>query len=460
MKKFLALFLFFLLSIPTAHAQWAGGSFTSGSSAPNVSNAVGALPTANGGTSRVTLTANSLLYGNGAGAVGLLGMGSALQQIRVNAGGNALEYFTPLGGGVTSLGTPNSAVFGASGLQISGSTGDININLYQSVGGSSISGSTTTLGVTQIGVANAYTLAQACTLTLPTGTSNLYGKHTLIYLSKSVYTLTVVPNGTDKFYSSSGTSAPDGTALVLRYGQVLDLCWDGSGWIAGIATAEPLTTLSSVRRAVTHTPVDIGGVQVANTGAGTVTTAGTIGNATITTQGSCSAVTNPYVSGIVVGNGAGTNYNTGFATQTGLKPTMSFMVVPTTVTAVRYWIGCFSATPLTSATPAVDGLGFRFDDGNADAGWVCWAGNAGTSISTVASGVTVQAGHIYKFAIDCSVPTSIDYWISVDGASYVKVGTITGANIPAGTMRPWVEVSTQTTAAATIGVGAFKVDTD
>jgi hypothetical protein len=100
-KWFVVLFALFF-AIQGASAS----SFNS--SAPNVSNATGTLPVLHGGT-------------------GLTTLGTGLQQIRVNAGATALEYFTPSAGAASQLTstTSNTITLGSDlvGLSLKGFSG-------------------------------------------------------------------------------------------------------------------------------------------------------------------------------------------------------------------------------------------------------------------------------------------------------------------------------------------------
>ena len=56
---------------------------------------------ANGGTGITSYAIGDIIYASGATTLSKLPIGTASQQLRVNAGATALEYFTPTGSGIT-----------------------------------------------------------------------------------------------------------------------------------------------------------------------------------------------------------------------------------------------------------------------------------------------------------------------------------------------------------------------
>jgi hypothetical protein len=90
-------------------------AFTASATVP-FSDVTGTVPLNRGGTGQITkapafdalspmTTAGDIITGGASGTGTRLAMGTALQQPRVNAGGTALEYFTPAAGGDMLLGT-------------------------------------------------------------------------------------------------------------------------------------------------------------------------------------------------------------------------------------------------------------------------------------------------------------------------------------------------------------------
>lgn len=69
----------------------------------------GTLAVARGGTGLGTFAQGDLLYASAANTLAALGIGSANQQLRVNAGGTAPEWFTPSGGGSGDVVGPASS---------------------------------------------------------------------------------------------------------------------------------------------------------------------------------------------------------------------------------------------------------------------------------------------------------------------------------------------------------------
>lgn len=79
---------------------------TSGTLAVSLSGT--ALPVANGGTGLTSYAIGDIIYASGSTTLSKLPIGTASQQLRVNAGATALEYFTPASGGI-SVGTTTTA---------------------------------------------------------------------------------------------------------------------------------------------------------------------------------------------------------------------------------------------------------------------------------------------------------------------------------------------------------------
>lgn len=169
-----------------------------------------------GGTGRTTLTTNALLYGNGTSPVGMLAIGSALQYVRVNAGGNGLEYATlvlqaadeatlHLSGGVYSI---ISTYAGQSSLVTTGTLTSGSLGTGYTIG----SGVT---GVTQSQGNNSTALSTTAYTDLAVSNA-IAGVNPAVAVQAA--TTTVLPNSPTYSNGSSGIAATltqTGTAAVL-----------------------------------------------------------------------------------------------------------------------------------------------------------------------------------------------------------------------------------------------------
>ena len=79
----------------------ASGVATNITGLPLTSGVTGTLPVANGGTNITSYTAGDILYATGSTTLAKLAKGTASQQIRMNSGATAPEWFTPTGGSDT-----------------------------------------------------------------------------------------------------------------------------------------------------------------------------------------------------------------------------------------------------------------------------------------------------------------------------------------------------------------------
>lgn len=115
----------------------------------------GTLPAANGGTGIASYTAGDIITATGATTLGKLALGSALQQLQVNASGTALEYFTPSAGSgdITNGGNTTGAAVTI------GTNDDFGLNLE-------------TAGVTRMAITGATTTGGAVTITNVTANTN------------------------------------------------------------------------------------------------------------------------------------------------------------------------------------------------------------------------------------------------------------------------------------------------
>lgn len=81
----------------------------------------GVLPVAGGGTNISSYAIGDIIYASGATTLSKLPIGTASQQLRVNAGATALEYFTPAANGITvGTTTITSGTTGSIGMNIGG----------------------------------------------------------------------------------------------------------------------------------------------------------------------------------------------------------------------------------------------------------------------------------------------------------------------------------------------------
>lgn len=132
------------------------------------------------------------------GGTGLTALGSSLQQIRVNAGATALEYFTPSAGStptldqITTAGntTTNTITVGnvINSGNLSNMGGSIRLKYRTAADGETLQLSDHTV--------SGNTSGGNCTLTLPTG-SSYYGIEYYINSSALLNTLTIQTSGSD-----------------------------------------------------------------------------------------------------------------------------------------------------------------------------------------------------------------------------------------------------------------------
>lgn len=114
-----------------------------------------------------------------------------------------------------------------------------------------------------------------------------------------------------------------------------------------------------------------------------------------------------------------------------------------TLTNGRWWIGCFSATPMASDDPAVHGFGFRYataTDGTAF--WRTWTNDGSSGGTATTTTVAVASNTAYTFRVDVVSTTEIRFYVNgtlvathttnlptatVDLIPYCKVRTLANA---------------------------------
>ena len=166
---------------------------TSGLAWREVSRAGGALPIARGGTGNAALGVNALGVYAGDGAKVTQITGSAGQSFRVNAGGTAVEPYTPSSGGGALTIVPESSGFTASGA--AGTFYRID------------------------------TTGGAVAVTLPASPAD--GRLLYFYRTTGVLAYTLTPNGAETINNCGFTGL---TSLIVGNGNVLTLCARTGGW--------------------------------------------------------------------------------------------------------------------------------------------------------------------------------------------------------------------------------------
>lgn len=140
----------------TALSTWAGttnittlGTVTTGTWSAT------AIGVTKGGTGIASYTAGDIITATGATTLAALALGTASQQLRVNAGGTALEYFTPAGGAGDIVNGGNTT-----GAAVTiGTNDDFGLNLE-------------TAGVTRLAITGDATTGGAVTITNVTANTN------------------------------------------------------------------------------------------------------------------------------------------------------------------------------------------------------------------------------------------------------------------------------------------------
>ena len=148
-----------------------------------------------------------------------------------------------------------------------------------------------------------------------------------------------------------------------------------------------------------------------NAGAATVTVVGLPANPTLSATASNGDDAN--TAWLTHTTGTSTNSSSGVisATFTILESSWSpqyYTNIKTgsTITTIRYWIGLFSASPDSSATPAANYVAFRFDTGASDTNWQFCTGTDATHQTCTDTGVTPAANTTYNFSVVCSGTSS------------------------------------------------------
>lgn len=121
--------------------------------------------------------------GFAAGGTGLTALGSALQQLRVNAGATALEYFTPSaavtpGGSTTNVQYNNAGAFGGNSGFVYDGSGTVGIGAFLNLGGTTTAGSA---GFFNLASASQYGMFNAAVITPGSGVSaSIYNQQGII----------------------------------------------------------------------------------------------------------------------------------------------------------------------------------------------------------------------------------------------------------------------------------------
>lgn len=186
----------------------------------------------------------------------------------------------------------------------------------------------------------------------------------------------------------------------------------------------------------------------------TVTTSGSIANATVVDG----IATNRLTTGTTSGQNS-FEQPTNPLTRYELKPKMQVSMAPNTTTNVRYWMCNLNPGGISSAdapTLTGGGCGFRWSTSAGDTNWKFGTSSGGGVWSFTDTGVAMSSGTKITFTVDASDPTQIKAYINGN-----LVATKT-TNLPSATQAmntsPAVVV-TLTSSAASFDYGSFTAET-
>jgi hypothetical protein len=109
------------------------------------------------------------------------------------------------------------------------------------------------------------------------------------------------------------------------------------------------------------------------------------------------------------------------------------------ITAVRYWAGIFSGSPISSAVPAAHLAAFRFEAGARDGTtWTAAIDNGSGAPTTAGTGITVSADTLYIMKIVLNTTNARFY---INGA---LVATLSGGKLPTSTQLLGIGLTTTT----------------
>lgn len=89
-----------------------------------------------------------------------------------------------------------------------------------------------------------------------------------------------------------------------------------------------------------------------------------------------------------------------------------FFRTGSSVADVRFWVGLFSADPMTSSTPAIHGVGLRFDTGVDSSTWKVWSNDGSGSGTSSDSGVAMSANTSYVVEVRVISTSEVEIYIN------------------------------------------------
>lgn len=133
-----------------------------------------------------------------------------------------------------------------------------------------------------------------------------------------------------------------------------------------------------------------------------------------------------YASGSVIGNVSGWASGTAGSYRKDKYRQAFIWKSPADITSSRIWVGCFSASPSASDTPAVHLAGLRYSTGAGDTNFMLCTSD-GTTFTSLDSGLVVTALTRYVMVVDMTVSNEVNFYVN-----QLYEGTLT-SNLPGAT---------------------------
>lgn len=202
--------------------------------------------------------------------------------------------------------------------------------------------------------------------------------------------------------------------------------------------------------------------------ASAVATVNAVGVAAVTVTGTPTTLVDASGAAASHASAAAINSDAGWAgpashLQTRLNPTIAFSIRPRSAnSAIRYWLGIFSADPMASDSPTAHYAAFRYSTLAADAGWKAFT-NDGTASAPTQVGATQAAPSTATrenllIAVK-DAGTIIEFWRSTgrleNGANLTYIGAAT-TDLPTTSTGLQVVIKCRTLDAVSKGIGIHR----